>query len=150
MPDSSRTYRPFVYKAGFPASVHNLIAMDGRRFSLKGSAPPRYSTHGAGPSTSSGDNGTPPPYDLELLRFPVGGKVPIHPFVTPSQLKTHLGLLRAFKELKTRVTDLEASQDLREKVPALARGLGPEDRWTWFLELSLERSVLCYYWGWFC
>jgi len=106
-------------------------------------SPPRYTAHGAGPSTSaSDDQPAPPPYYLEEVRFPVGGKVPKNSFVTVPQLKAHLGLLRAFRELKDRVTDLEANQDVRDKLPPLAQELGPEDRWTWFLELALERCVL--------
>ena len=84
----------------------------------------------------------PPPYYLGVS-FPVGGKVPNNSFVTAPQLKAHLGLLRAFRELKNRVTDLEANQDVRDKLPSLAQELGPQDRWTWFLELALERCVLC-------
>jgi hypothetical protein len=61
--------------------------------------------------------------------------------VTISQLKAHLRLLRGFKELKNRVTDLEANQDVRNKVPPLAQELEPQQRWTWFLELALERSL---------
>ena len=72
----------------------------------------------------------------------MGGKIPTHPFVSITQLKAHLGLLRAFRELKSRVTDLEANQDVRNKLPSLAQELEPQDRWTWFLELALERSVL--------
>ena len=106
-------------------------------------APPRYTTREAGPSTStSGDQSAPPPYYLEEVCFPVGGKVPNSSFVTAPQLKAHLGLLRAFRELKERVTDLEANQDVRNKLPSLAQELEPQDRWTWFLELALERSVL--------
>jgi len=120
--------------------------MDGKLFFdtyLK--APPRYAAaRGAGPSTSTPDDQpAPPPYYLEEVCFPVGGKVPQNSFVTPPQLKAHLGLLRAFRELKDRVTDLEANQDVRDKLPSLAQELGPQDRWTWFLELALERCVLC-------
>ena len=103
----------------------------------KGTAPPRYTS-----ASTSDNNSAPPPYHLEQVRFPVGGKVPKDTFVTASQLKTHLGLLRAFRELKDRVTDLEANQDVRDKLPSQAQELGPQERWTWFLELALERSVL--------
>jgi len=68
--------------------------------------------------------------------------VPKEPFVTISQLKAHLGLLRAFRKLKNRVTDLETNQDVREKLPSLAQELGQPQRWTWFLELALERCAL--------
>jgi len=141
-----------VYKVGIRlASVLpgiNLTAMNGKLFLgtylNKAAAPPRYTPHGTGPSTStSDDHSSPPPYHLEEVRFPIGGKVPEVSLVTPSQLKTHLGLLRAFRELKARVTDLEANQDVRGKLPQLAQDLGPQQRWTWFSELALERCVLC-------
>jgi len=109
--------------------------------------PPRYSDHGAGPSSSTSvNNSGPPPYYLEQIRFPVGAMVPTEPFVTIPQLKAHLGLLRAFRELKNRVTDLEINQDVRGKLPSLAQELGQPQRWTWFLELALERYVLCNPW----
>ena len=120
--------------------------MNGKRFSdthlSKGAAPPRYIALDAGPSTSTpDDHSAPPPYYLEQVCLPVGGKIPKGSFVTVHQLKTHLGLLRAFRELKDRVTNLEANQDVRDKLPSLARELGPQERWTWFLELALERCV---------
>ena len=109
----------------------------------KNAPPPRYGEYEAGPSTgASGNQSTPPPH-LEQICLPVGGKVPKEPFVTIPQLKAHLGLLKAFRELKNRVTYLEANQDVRDKVPLLAQELGPQQRWTWFLELALERYVLC-------
>jgi len=111
-------------------------------------APPRYTARGAGPSTSTPDDQpAPPPYYLEDVRIPVRGKVPNQSFVTAAQLKAHLGLLRAFRELKNRVTDLEVNQDVRDKLPLLAQELGPQDRWTWFLELALERCAVCNPWA---
>ena len=107
-------------------------------------APPQYAAHGAGPSTSA--YSAPPPYYPEQVRFPVGGKVPNDPFVVASQLKTHLGLLRVFRELKNRVTDLEANQDVHSNLPPLAQELGPQERWTWFLELALDRSYCVTLW----
>lgn len=112
-------------------------------FLSKGTTPPRYTTHGAGPSTSTtSDRSDPPPYHLEQVRIPVGGKVPKVSFVTASQLKTHLGLLRAFKKLKDRVTDVGDNQGVRDKLPQIAQELWLQERWTWFLELALERSSL--------
>ena len=123
--------------------------MDGRlpfdtRLTSKDTAPPQYNTHELGHTSTSDDNSAPPPYHLEQIQLPVGGMVPKEPFVTVSQLKTHLGLLRAFKELKDRVTDLETHKDVRNKLPPLAQELGPQERRTWFLELALERRVLCH------
>ena len=103
-------------------------------FRNTGTAPPRDTAHGADPSTTT-------PGD-EQVRLPVGGKIPEESFVTVSQLKTHLGLLRAFRELKDRVVNLEANQEVRDKLPPMAQELGPQERWTWFLELALERSSL--------
>lgn len=122
--------------------------MDGGLFfdtyPARDSAPPRHSERGAHPSASASDNqpDLPPSY-LEKIRFPVGGTVPLEPFATISQLKAHLGLLKAFGELKNRVTDLEANQDVRNELPSLARELEPQRRWIWFLELALERCMCC-------
>ena len=110
----------------------------------KDTAPPRYTAHEPVRASTSDDSPAPPPYYLEQIRFPVGGTVPRDPFVTVSQLKTHLGLLRAFRVLKDRVTDLETRQEVRNKLPPSAQELGPQERWTWFLELALERSVPCH------
>ena len=101
-------------------------------------APPQYTA----PSTSTPDDcSSPPPYYPGEIPLPVGGDAPNDSFVTAAQLKAHLGLLRAFRELKDRVTNLEANQDVRNKLPQLAQELAPQDRWTWFLELALERCV---------
>ena len=109
----------------------------------KDTAPPGYTLREAGPSANTPrDNSAPPPYHLEQVRIPIRGRVPKDSFVTASQLKTHLGLLRAFRELKDRVIDLETHQDVRDKLPPMAQQLGPQERWTWFLELALERSSL--------
>ncbi|KAF9790368.1 hypothetical protein BJ322DRAFT_1168850 [Thelephora terrestris] len=103
-------------------------------------APPQYTDRDEEPSTGTSDgNLAPPPYHLEQLCIPVGGTVPKVPFVSVSQLRVHLGLLRAFRELRNRVTDLEANPEVREKLPPLAQELEPSERWTWFLELALER-----------
>jgi len=121
------------------------MVMDGKLFSdtnlSKDSAPPRYTIHDSSHTGAPDDNSAPPPYHLERIRVPIGGVIPKEPFVTVYQLKIHLGLLRAFKELKDRVTDLEAHKDVRNKLPPLAQELGPQERWTWFLELALERRV---------
>lgn len=121
--------------------------MDGKLFFdtlTKTAAPLQHREHEAGQFANTlGSQSTLPPRYLERTRFPVGGKTPKGPFATISQLKAHLGLLRAFRELKNRVTDLEANRDAHDKLPLLARELDPQQRWVWFLELALERCVLC-------
>ena len=103
-------------------------------FRNKGTAPPQDTAHDDDPSTTTPDD--------NQVRLPVGGKVPKESFVTVPQLKTHLGLLRAFGELKDQVVDLEANHDVCDKLPPIAQELEPQERWTWFLELALERSSL--------
>ena len=61
----------------------------------------------------------------------------IPPLVTHSQLKAHLGLLRAFRGL-----ELEVRNRPKERFPLLAGALGKEQRWVWFLELALERYAI--------
>jgi len=83
-----------------------------------------------------------PPYDppeyIAQSQFRIGKGVTTTPFVTPSQLKVHLGLLRAFRDLKLKVQD---NSDPSNMFPPLAGALDPEARWVWFLELALERYV---------
>jgi hypothetical protein len=83
-----------------------------------------------------------PPYDppeyISQSQFRVGRGVTTAPFVTPSQLKVHLGLLKAFRELRLKVQD---NSDVSDAFPPLAGALDPEARWVWFLELALERYV---------
>ena len=124
-------HRPLTYKLGTRPSVGCLTVMDRNpffdTFQDKGTAPRRHATHEAGLPMSTPDGRPPlPPYHLEQVRIPVGGKVPKDSLVTTSQLKTHLGLLKAFRELKDRVTDLEANQDVRNKLPSMAQELGPQ------------------------
>jgi hypothetical protein len=134
---------PCSYKEVFAESLATSV-LDKNLFSdnlqNKMTAPPQYTDRDEEPSTGTSDgNLAPPPYHLEQLCIPVGGTVPKVPFVSVSQLRVHLGLLRAFRELRNRVTDLEANPEVRAKLPPLAQELEPPERWTWFLELALER-----------
>jgi hypothetical protein len=80
-----------------------------------------------------------PPEYISQSQFHVGKAVTSVPFVTPSQLKVHLGLLRAFRELKLKVQE---NPDIANAFPPLAEALDPEARWVWFLELALERYAI--------
>ena len=80
-----------------------------------------------------------PPEYISQSCFYVGRAVTLVPFVTPSQLKTHLGLLRAFRELRLRVQE---NSDIVNAFPPLAGALDPEARFVWFLELALERYAI--------
>ena len=71
-------------------------------------------------------------------QFLVGKRTTPAPLLTPSQIQVHLGLLRAFRELKLKVQE---SSDVANSFPPLAGALDPEARWVWFLELALERCV---------
>ena len=93
-------------------------------------------------STSTTETSIPlhdPPEYISQSQFRVGKGVTLTPFVTPSQLKVHLGLLRAFRELKLKVQE---SADVANTFPPLAGVLDAEARWTWFLELALERYAI--------
>lgn len=79
-----------------------------------------------------------PPEYISQSHFHVGKTITSVPFVTPFQLKVHLGLLRAFRELKLKVQE---DSDVTNTFPPLAGALDPEARWVWFLELALERFV---------
>lgn len=79
-----------------------------------------------------------PPECFARSQFRVGKAVTTAPFVIPSQLRTHLGLLRAFDELKVKV---QGDSNIVNALPPLAKALDPEARWVWFLELALERCA---------
>jgi len=100
---------------------------------------------GQSQSTSTTETAVPlhdPPEYIFQSQFRVGKAVTLTPFVTPSQLKIHLGLLRAFRELKLKVQE---SPDIASIFPPLAGVLDAEARWTWFLELALERYAIHYH-----
>lgn len=80
-----------------------------------------------------------PPEYIPQSQFHVGKGIALAPFVTPSQLKVHLGLLRAFRELQLKVQE---NPDVANVFPPLAGALDPEARWVWFLELALERYAV--------
>lgn len=96
-------------------------------------------------TTSTTETAVPPhdpPEYTPQSQFRVGKAVTPAPFVVPSQLKIHLGLLRAFRELKLKVQE---SSDIANTFPPLAGALDAEARWVWFLELALERYAIHHY-----
>ena len=98
------------------------------------------------PSSDDPNHLQPPTYEVRESAPPeytppssynVGGRVVKQPFVTVEQLKAHLALLRAFKELRTVVedgTDSRLPSDIRDlETPAL--------RWARIVALAVERCV---------
>ena len=69
-----------------------------------------------------------------ILNFTIGLSSLEVPFVRVEDLKAHLCLLRAFKDLRTKV-ELGNVADWSE----LVRNLSPESRWHWFVGLAIER-----------
>ncbi|TCD60359.1 hypothetical protein EIP91_010319 [Steccherinum ochraceum] len=59
-----------------------------------------------------------------------------HPFVSIPQIKAHLALLRAFKELRTTVQETDAKS---LNLPPVVSELTKDKRWTWFVGLAVER-----------
>lgn len=82
---------------------------------------------------SATDNDTPPAYSPPSS-YNIGGQTLSAPLVTVEQLKAHLSLLRAFKNLRTVI---EEGKDPR--IPEYARGLESIPRWGWFVGLAVER-----------
>ena len=84
-----------------------------------------------------------PPYDppeyTPQSQFRVGKATTTAPFVTPSQIRTHLGLLRVFTELELKIKAPPAEDNA---FPLLAGKLDSDSRWVWFLELALERYAV--------
>ncbi|KAF7323286.1 hypothetical protein HMN09_00109400 [Mycena chlorophos] len=97
-------------------------------------SPPKYTVGRSSADTATGSAEVGPPAYTFPQTFIVGGKLTKTPFVTPTQLKTHLSLLNAFAELKIRVealsdADAASNQLLVDK----------ERRWGYFVGLAVER-----------
>ena len=105
----------------------------------KGSSPGQSLLYETASTTETAVPPDNPPEYIPQSQFRVGKAVTLVPFVTPSQLKIHLGLLRAFRELKLKV---QQNPDVANAFPSLAGALDPEARWVWFLELALERYAV--------
>lgn len=103
---------------------------------LKGSVPSQPRLLEMDSTTETAAPPDNPPEYIAQSQFNVGKAVTTAPFVTPSQLKIHLGLLRAFRELKLKIQENPGAANT---LPPLAGALDPEARWVWFLELALER-----------
>lgn len=78
---------------------------------------------------------SPPAYQAPSV-YRVGLSSLSNPLVTIPQLKAHLALLRAFKELRTTVQDTDAKV---LGLPVIVVELTPDKRWTWFVGLAVER-----------
>jgi hypothetical protein len=78
----------------------------------------------------------PPSYQAPTLYTIVGRKT--SPLLSPIQLKGHLALLKGFAELKEKVEALE--NPTKDPFPFLPAE--PERKWSWFVGLAVERSVL--------
>ena len=84
--------------------------------------------------SASADNQDQPPAYTPPSSFSIGGQVLTTPLVTIEQLKAHLSLLRAFKQLRS-VIDEGADP----RIPEYARALDPIPRWGWFVNLAVDR-----------
>jgi hypothetical protein len=102
----------------------------------------------AGPSS----NVSPPSYvsssnissstDLELSAFKVVTNNIKRQLVTLEDIKTHLRLLRAFRLFKEKVEDLYSYPEVgRVVLSTIERHISPKERWLWFLQMAVERSV---------
>jgi hypothetical protein len=78
----------------------------------------------------------PPPHNPFVFpkSFPIGRKQVNAPLVDSEDLKGHLRLLGAFRDLRETI---EKGEDGR--LPEAARDLQTAQRWTWFLHLAVER-----------
>jgi len=100
---------------------------------------PSYEASGANLSTANSgfsiSDAPPPDYALQS-NFKIGKDLTPKPLVSAAQLQLHLDLLRAFKELRTRVETGDNG------FPDVVQSLEPERRWLWFLELAAARFQL--------
>ncbi|KAH8103957.1 hypothetical protein BXZ70DRAFT_888620 [Cristinia sonorae] len=99
-------------------------------------APPAYDPKADTTHAPEGSE-QPPAYTYNApSSYRIGGKVITEPLVNIPQVKAHLALLRAFKELRKTVQDTSA-QVLG--LPPVVSDLSPDKRWTWFVGLAVER-----------
>ncbi|GJE98082.1 hypothetical protein PsYK624_143040 [Phanerochaete sordida] len=75
----------------------------------------------------------PPPY-RPPTSYSVGEHTLPNPLVSPEELRAHLCLLRAFRDLRTVVEGGQIGE-----WPAMVRAWTPEQRWAWFVGLAVER-----------
>ena len=67
----------------------------------------------------------------------VGAKTLSRPLVRVGELRAHLALLRAFRDLRTLVEDGQIAE-----WPDVVRLLDPSQRWIWFVGLAVDRYVV--------
>lgn len=79
----------------------------------------------------------PPAYVLQK-NFQIGTHS-TPPLVTPNQLQTHLNLLKAFNDLRTKI------EQGGEGLPSATASLDADKRWVWFLQLAVERYEYSYF-----
>jgi hypothetical protein len=89
------------------------------------------------PSTRLQSNPESPGYDLAYCK--IGKKAVPAPLVTLQQLRAHLYLLRAIKDLRSTV---EKGTD--ERFPEYVKTLQPAQRWIWMIGLATERCAHCH------
>lgn len=87
----------------------------------------------ASPPSYSSSNNPPPAYDVPSA-YTIGAHRITAPLVPIEHLKAHLGLLRIFKGLRTKIEAADTS------LPQVAFTLDdPVQRWAWFVGLAVER-----------
>lgn len=96
------------------------------------SKPPAYSE----PANANGNTDQPPAYEAPTS-FTIGAKTLTQPLVRIGELKAHLSLLGAFKNLRTLVEDGQITE-----WPEVVRVLDPSQRWAWFIGLAVDRCVM--------
>lgn len=103
-------------------------------------APPSYSTQ----AISSGPAGSrslptdhPPAYQIPHT-YKIGAHIlsPETAVVNITELKAHLALLRAFKDLRTNV---EGKSPAELNLPVVVESFDEKKRWSWFVGLAVER-----------
>lgn len=115
----------------------------------EGSPVPNASLHDFEPTASLDDtpNSTKADHSLACDRasttYTIGGKTLPVPLVQIQDLKAHLRLLRAFKELRAVVeaADATTGSSKTSQWPELAKALDGPRRWIWFLELAVDRCA---------
>ena len=99
--------------------------------------PSLVSSSAEGGSTAAREE-PPPSYYTPPSQYTVGNKPVSQPFVNIEQLKAHLALLRAFKNLRTAVEE-DAGSRLPEQIRTVKDEQSASVRWGYVVSLAVER-----------
>ncbi|KAI0792010.1 hypothetical protein C8Q75DRAFT_805056 [Abortiporus biennis] len=85
------------------------------------------------------DGSSPPDYYSSPTSYKIGTQILTAPLVNVIQLKVHLALLRAFKQLRNDTDNTNLADLHNLELSQFCQQLDKDQRWTWLLTLAVER-----------